>query len=219
LEAAGKDWDVSGSWTISCPHFEKEYRVEDLTMDVFSEQTRKGSQLFAKFDFGMNSGIMRFETLELDEATRKTNAMNKAKTKTKTRETGFKGARWGPAKQGYFLNSGDPLDEDEDDRERSPTPDAFYLKSSVTKPSASHPTWSYRWGGSERGAYVDPAADERAYEITFEEPQGTKLTGKSGSAFTDEPIEFTGVKIGLGGRSSFEISDEWHENSENYRGW
>jgi hypothetical protein len=62
-----KDWDVTGTWKISCPYIEESYGRQDsddedgMTLRIYREKTPKGSQMFAKFDFGVVTRVFRFE--------------------------------------------------------------------------------------------------------------------------------------------------------------
>jgi hypothetical protein len=206
-----KDWDVAGTWKIRCPEIEKQFgcppgsilpldrpSMNDLSMEIFWKETSKGTQLFAKFDLGILTGYMRFE---------------------RQRSTGQESKGVPVQKQSKISahhsndNYNDIVSESYDLDRRSPTPESFYLSSSAARPSDRCPTWNYRWrGNDECRNYIQWDSDEKAYEITFEEPMGTKLRGTFCCSFLDE-CEFTGIKLGLGGDSSFDISEEWADRS------
>lgn len=57
-----KDWNVIGSWKIRCPEIEEAWgNTETLTMEIYREETAKGPQMYAIFDFGPIEGFSRFE--------------------------------------------------------------------------------------------------------------------------------------------------------------
>jgi hypothetical protein len=194
-----KDWDVTGTWKIRCPEIEKQFgcplglispldrrSMDDLSMKIYWKEMPKGPQLFAKFDLGILTGYMRFEKQELTSQASK-----------------------GASVQKQTKISAHHYDSDR----RRPTPESFYLSSSATRPSDRCPTWNYRWRGDDESRnYIQWGSDEKAYEITFEDPMGTKLRGSFCCSFLDE-CEFTGIKLGLGGDSSFDISEEWSDRS------
>lgn len=90
-----EDWDVTGTYNISCPYVEKtwgklqqsmEYMNEgssQLTLSIFLEKTPKGPQMFAKFNFLTTAGVMRFERQPDDD---KINKSENGETKKKKRE-------------------------------------------------------------------------------------------------------------------------------------
>lgn len=197
-----EDWDVTGTWLIDCPHIEEQWSdVGKLWMTVFCEQTKKGAQMFAKFSFGVITGVMRFERQPNDQRT--------ASSTSKKRKA-------------------DALEEDSDSEEhddylyggrRSPTPETFYF-GYTTKPTARYASWNYRWRGEETGeSELEPGSDSKAYSITFSGPKVRTLKGTIGSTyFGSEGVEFTGVKVGVGGQRDININLEWHgRNRYEYR--
>jgi hypothetical protein len=190
-----KDWDVTGKWKISCSHIEEGWDAEDLTLDIYLDETAKGPQMFSEFDFGAIKGVFRFERQDDDE---RDNASDDGESKS----------------EGESDEEGqNDLEEEDDEEERSPTPEAFYF-GSTTQPSAKYPTWNYRYRGEEQGeGVIELGSDDDLYSITFYGPKGRTLKGKfGGSAFGD--CTFTGVKVGIGGSGSIDIAEEWA--SRNY---
>jgi hypothetical protein len=61
-EREGKPWDVTGSYDIKCPAIQDEYDdTGELTLDIMSDDTAKGRQLFASFNFGILTGFFRLK--------------------------------------------------------------------------------------------------------------------------------------------------------------
>ncbi|KAK8034118.1 hypothetical protein PG993_009113 [Apiospora rasikravindrae] len=67
-----EDWDVTGTYQISCPYMEEQWGhvIEDqgLTLMVYRKSSAKGPQMYAKYDFGVTSGVFRFERHRKDIA-------------------------------------------------------------------------------------------------------------------------------------------------------
>jgi hypothetical protein len=187
-----KDWDVTGKWKISCPHIEKGWDAEDLMLEIYLNETEKGPQMFAEFDFGAIKGVFRFERQDDDEKGNVSEDDESNLEKDSEEED---------------------QDEEDDDDERSPTPEAFYL-GSTTQPSVKYPTWNYRYRGEEQGeGVIELGSDDDLYSLTFCGPKGRTLKGNfGGSAFGD--CTFTGVKVGISGSASIDIAEEWA--SRNY---
>jgi hypothetical protein len=211
----GLNWNVTGTYKITCPVLEEGYDTSgDLTLEIFGQQTQKGPQLFAQFDFGIIEGVMRFERQEGGSTSSSGNGSG-------SRSTGKKRKREEDSEGEQETEDDASEDEDEDDEEesdeydedrRSPTPESFYL-GAVTMPSKKHPTWDYRWRGSETGeGEIQLGSDANQYEITFCEPRGTKIKGMFGSEYHRD-CGFTGVKIAPGGPSSIDISQEWADRN------
>lgn len=186
-----KDWGVTGKWKISCPHIEEGWDAEDLTLEIYLEETEKGPQMFAEFDFGAIKGVFRFERQEDDER-----------------------GNVPESDEGNSNENSDEEHEDEDsDEGRSPTPEAFYF-GSTKQPSPKHPTWNYRYRGEEQGeGVIELGSDDDLYSLTFCGPKGRTLKGEfGGGAFG--ACTFSGVKVGIGGPASVDIAEEWA--SRNY---
>ncbi|KAL5324847.1 hypothetical protein ACEPPN_005966 [Leptodophora sp. 'Broadleaf-Isolate-01'] len=216
-KAKSKDWDVTGSWRISCPHIEESWDVESLTMKIFVETTEKGAQMFAEFDFGVLTGVLRFERQEGDTITSSTRPMksNDNDEEEKTEEEDEKGESTHDedeisekSSDTYAENEEDDDDDDEAEDRRSPTPETFYFKS-ITQPSAKHPTWNYRYRGEESGeGVIELGSDLELYSLTFCGPSGRVLKGTiGGSVFED--CTFTGFRVGDVGTEYLDIREEW----------
>jgi hypothetical protein len=63
LSAAKGDWDVTGVWKITCPEFHDPNSLnnENMNFRIYRVSGTKISQMFAKFDFGIVKGWLRFE--------------------------------------------------------------------------------------------------------------------------------------------------------------
>ncbi len=63
LSAENGDWDVTGVWKITCPEFHDENFIghEKMELRIYRVSGTKVSQMFAKFDFGIVKGWLRFE--------------------------------------------------------------------------------------------------------------------------------------------------------------
>lgn len=176
-----KDWDVTGKWKIECDAFESD---DDLTLNIYLDKSN-GTQMYGKFDFGMVTGVLRFEKQASDSGC---------------------SAKKQKVKYGYEdMNEEDG--EDEWSGRRSPTAESFYLDSAL--PSSKHPTWTYRWRGEETGeGEIQLGSDNEVFQIAFGGPKGTELEGTFGACFTGN-CRFTGRKVGLGTASSIDIGYEW----------
>jgi len=206
----GTNWDVTGSYKISCPYIEEAYpnyySPEDIVLRVGRSESDRGSQMFAKFDFGVIGGVFRFET----QAGVKKITAGSSNSAQKVGEK---------RKRDAYDNGEDDGEEhysDEDDYgnpRRSPTPEAFYM-GSMTKPSPKQPTWDFRWRGQQEGGEEEIClgSDEKVYKITFREPFGTKLVGTLGGDILPD-CEFTGVKFSMA-KPDINIGDEWAKYNE-----
>jgi hypothetical protein len=58
-----KYWDVTGSWEISCPEAEAHCGelCEEMSMEIYCEETDDVHQMYAKFNMGVIEGVFRFE--------------------------------------------------------------------------------------------------------------------------------------------------------------
>ena len=183
-----KNWsDVTGLYKIKCAVIEEEYPgddfrpLDDLSLRIHQYQNKKGSQMYAEFDFGILRGVFRFERQLNDEPA--THPQQKTGDKRNREEY-------------------DGVDEDEaDDSDgyggrRSPTPESFYL-GSIQEPSPTYPTWNYRWRGKEFGeTEIDLDADREVYQLTFSGLGGTELTGTVGASAL-KTCKFTGKKVSM----------------------
>jgi hypothetical protein len=208
-EREGKPWDVTGSYDIKCPVIQDEYDdTGEHTLDIMSEDTAKGRQLFASFNFGIITGFFRFESQEAEREASKEIASTSAKVGDKRKRE----ERDDGDEDDY--EEGEEYHSDEYEGRRSPTPEKFYL-GSEEGPSAQNPTWNYRWRGEETGeGEIQLFSDENVYKITFLEPNGTKLKGTFGCEYVTD-CEFTGRKISMEpGDLDIDISDAWAERNE-----
>jgi hypothetical protein len=189
-----KDWDVTGTYLISCPEIEDNYTGsvgEQLNLKVYLQKTPKGPQMFAKFNFSILTGVFRFER---HPAVTKGNPSNQITATKRKREY-------------------DSDDEDED-RDRSPTPDMFYL-GTVSQPSEECQSWNYRWRGEETWeSVIELGSDEKPYSVKWFGPRVTKLEGTFGSDMLKD-CKFTGIKIGVGSElEKIDIAEEWANRNE-----
>lgn len=62
IDNAGKKRDVLGSWKISFPEVEGQYEVNsrEINIDIYWEEMKKGLQIYAKFNFGIITSVIRF---------------------------------------------------------------------------------------------------------------------------------------------------------------
>jgi hypothetical protein len=175
---------VTGRWKISRPqidqylddqYFDSEDK-SDLTLDIYVEETKKGSQMFAEFNFGHVSGVFRFERQEGDERGGPAQE-DEADSNKHSREEDEDGVENDAEDKYEEGDEGDAEDEDEDDDDdvdgdekltpTRPNPEAFYF-GSITKHSAKYPTWNYRWRGEEQyDGVVKLGSDEHVYTLTF----------------------------------------------------
>ncbi|PVH75616.1 hypothetical protein DL98DRAFT_518538 [Cadophora sp. DSE1049] len=230
--AKNKDWDVAGIWSISCPHIEQGWDVENLTMNLYLETTEEGPQMFASFDFGVLTGVFRFERQKGDTKPSSTRPVyNNVDEEPKSEEDNAREVEAEQAEGNYDDETSDKSsdtdgekeddddDDDDDEDRRSTTPEAFYFDA-ITQPSANYPTWNYRYRGEETGeGEIELGSDSELYSITFCGPKGQTLKGAiGGSAFGE--CTFTGVKVGSDGNEHLDIREEWanrnasaHENA------
>ncbi|KAK7936029.1 hypothetical protein PG985_001524 [Apiospora marii] len=212
-----EDWDVTGTYKISCPHIEEEWsnltEGQDLTIAVYRERTPKGIQMYAKFDFIVAAGVFRFERHRKDT---KVSAPSRDDTKKRKRE---QNSEDGEESEVEEENSEDGSIEEEelevsDEPSRSPTPEAFYF-GSIPLPSAECRTWNYRWRGNDMGTNeIHLYSDQRLFEVKWYGPRAEKLKGTFGGDFVKD-CTFTGVKIGVGADlEDINIAEEWTDRNE-----
>ncbi|MCJ1317673.1 hypothetical protein MMC15_002998 [Xylographa vitiligo] len=216
-----KTWDVTGSWTISCPYMEEQWGEGDsgssLTIAVMVSGRHK--QISAQFDFIAITGIFRFISPILSD--RRTGKPQSSKSVGSTRvEVARKGLKGNAADEIDAEEEEEDRDDDEesieedeyDEIRESPTPEEFYMSIS-DHPSPKYPTWNYRWRGEETGeGEIQLYSDKKLCSVTFGEPGGTKLVGTFDSDLTGR-IDFTGMKTGASSRR-FDPDSEWHSRSE-----
>jgi hypothetical protein len=203
--AKAKDWDVTGTWEISCPHIEDQWPDDDdKSLQIYHERTPKGCQMFAKFNFGVVTGVFRFERQQGD-------------TKTKAPQPSRKNDKR-KRKRDEYEEDGDSDQEEsynEEDAEgrRSPTPEAFYF-GSITQPSAKYQSWNYRWRGEETGeGEISLYSEKRLFKMRFHGPKVEKLEGTFGGDFLED-CTFVGVKVGVKCEDDINIAEEWAERNE-----
>ncbi|KAK0105507.1 hypothetical protein ONS95_004132 [Cadophora gregata] len=225
--ARSKDWDVAGLWSISCPHIEQAWDVGSLTMSLYLETTEKGPQMFAYFDFGVLTGVLRFEKQKGDTKTSSSprpavysNVVDDDEHKSGEDNERDEEPEYAEEhlddddddensdkSSDTYDEKEDDDDEDDEDR-RSPTPEAFYFDT-ITQPSAKHPTWNFRFRGEETGqGEIEIGSDSELYSITFCSPRGQTLKGVIGSSSFGE-CTFTGVRVGGDGNEPLDIREEW----------
>ncbi|CZR63066.1 uncharacterized protein PAC_12963 [Phialocephala subalpina] len=195
-----KDSDPTGTWEIKCPYIVEQWghmaQREDppLSMEIFMQNTSKGPQMFATFDFIVVERVMRFER----------QASDKPKPAPKTAvKAGTKRPREDVSDEGRY---------DSGDERRSPTPEPFYL--GPTPFSAKHPTWKYRYRGKETGeSEILIGEDENVYHITLQGPKGRTLKGNFGATIMQN-CTFTGVKVEAGVKPKIDIGGEWAAYNE-----
>lgn len=188
--------DVTRRWKISCPQIDEDLDDQyfdsedksDLTLDIDVEETKKGSQMFAEFNFGHVSGVFRFERQEGDEREGSAREDEADSDKDSREEDEDEDEVENDAEDKHEEeDEDDAKDEDEDDFDDGdgkltptrPNPEDFYFES-ITKPSAKYPTWNYRWRGEEQyEGVVEPGSDEQVYTLTFY-GRGRQLMGNFG---------------------------------------
>jgi hypothetical protein len=177
--------------------------------------------MFAEFNFGRVSGIFRFERQEGDEreGSAKEDESGWDKDSREEVENDAEDKHEGEDEGNVEHENEDYDDDTEGDEELTPTlpnPGAFYFRS-ITKPSAKYPTWNYRWRGEQQyEGVVQLGSDEHVCMLTFYGRKGHKLMGNfHGVGFVKgTEYTFTGVKVGIGGRTSLFIEEEWANLNE-----
>ncbi len=193
------NWDVSESWSISCPDMEEEWPHKgndyELEMKVTEPDPSGQVQLYADFDFGILEGILRFvnpnpQDLEDEES-------------DETSESDEDG--------GLDIDGFDDVEEDEGTT--GATPPQFLFPTNML-PSSKARDFKFRWRGEETGeGEIQLGSDEKLCSITFESPNA--LTGTFHSNYVD--AEFRGVKENSQGGSKAYGSDPgylWSQKSE-----
>ncbi|KAL2062472.1 hypothetical protein VTL71DRAFT_6738 [Oculimacula yallundae] len=218
VKANSKDWDVLGLWNISCPQIEDDWGMEDLTMKIYSERTEKGCQMFAEFDFGVLTGVLRFERQKSDpimplkqpvrseDDDRKENeGYNDAITRQEEEEDNGTGDK---SSDRYDEPGSDDDENNEQDDRRSHTPEEFYFRF-IPRPSPKYPTWNFRYRGeSTDEGVIEEQSDCELYSITFCGSTGWCLSGEIGGTALGK-CSFTGVKVGVAGNECFDIRRAW----------
>lgn len=199
---------MTGRYEIKCPVIQNGFDGKNPKLEIFSEEVEDSTQMFAKFNFSIIKGVMRFKRQDDGECKLvEEGASKKRKRVDSDDETSDESASEEDSDDEVSEASEDE-DEDEDYGRRSPTPEDFYL-GHITKPSQTFPSWTYQWRGTEIGTdEIQLQSDVSDYHVTFCGPGGTKLKGTFDSDFHKE-CSFTGVKVAPGRESSIDISDEW----------
>lgn len=204
--AKSKDWDVTRTWKISCPYIEDQWPDDDeKPLQIYHERTPKGSQMFAKFNFGVVTGVFRFER-QRDDTKAKSATPNTDKNKKKRK-------RYNSEQEDDSDQKEESYGEEDDEGRRSPTLEAFYF-GSITQPSAKHQSWKYRWRGEETGeAEISLYSDKTLFKMRFYGPKVEKLEGTFGGDFLED-CTFVGVKVGVTREDDIDIAEEWAERNE-----
>lgn len=199
--AKTKDWDVTGQWRIDFPYVAKNHGTgpDDLTLDIYQEETRKGCQMYAAFDFAATKGVMRFERQKGESRKPFDASLVPAGSQADEKDS---------------QDSHDEYDEYGDRDRRSPTPEAFYL-GKTAEVTPNHTDWDFRWRGEEMGeGVIEVTSDKTLYSMTFCGPRGFTLKGTFGGGIFPK-CTFTGKKIGgFGPKSVLDIVQEWTDRNE-----
>ncbi|KAK8100459.1 hypothetical protein PG999_010833 [Apiospora kogelbergensis] len=209
-----EDWDVTGTYQISCPEIEenwghRDFAGEGLTLKVYRKRTPKGIQMYAKFDFIVATGVFRFERHKRDTRIIPPKQDENRRKRKASDESGSE-------------NDEDEVSEVEtdyvdiwDESHRTPTPEAFCF-GSIRQPSAECRTWNYRWRGEDTGTgEIHLGSEEDLYHIKWYGPRVEKLKGTFGASFLGDSCTITGVKIGVGADlEDMIISNEWANRNE-----
>jgi hypothetical protein len=187
----GRGWDITGSWRIRWPSLEKDYKGGNLTMDIYRDTSTGSLQMYARFDFRVVEGILRFE-----KPGAATPVFDRLKPRTE---------------EGWYE------DEDEDeDEDRNDDDDENFQLGPTDKPSPQNPTWNFRWRGKETGeGVIELYSEERLCSMTFSGTGGCKVTGTFHNEYVED-CEFSGVKVSAEPRRGrFDIRGAWSDHNEN----
>lgn len=233
-----RDWDVTGTWAISCPQIEDGWGVENLTLRIYTSQLTEGSQMFAQFDFKTVTGVFRFERQEDDTgiATSTTiyhndNDDHDSRESENTYEeddAGKSNNQVQSAMQSYNDDHDSPDSDDTYEEDAGPSnnpdytthedtssPDSNEQRRSPT-PEAFYlsetvqPSPKHRtWHYRYRGEDASGlVSDDDLYTITFGGSQGRTLEGTFGGGAFGD-CDFTGVKVAIGRDIGLDIREEW----------
>lgn len=195
-------WEVSGKWVVSCPSIEREWGSGEpgctLTIELNEEEGR-ATQMWARFDFIVITGVMRFVSPEA--------------------------STW--LVQENLLPTYEEEDEDEDDEEDEGEPDddsdgesAQFLFPSSLLPSSKNKKFQFRWRGEETGeGEIQLRSDQKLCSLEFASPNALKGIFKGG--FTGD-VEFKAYKEdmdkGAGQKRKryypLSIDDAWNARNE-----
>ena len=169
-------WSVEGRWAItSSPedsggHWEPGSHMGTLNLHVTEPPSGK-AQICAKFDFEHVTSIVRLADPEdasaISKPAVKTGEKRSHAERAVGRERWFTSVREDDYDGDLYLS-----EEDEEDKAdagaTSGCNESNFVITSSARPSAEHPTWSYRWRGEETGEWeIALGSDEKIYAITF----------------------------------------------------
>lgn len=201
------NWEVAGRYSISCPYIEGEWDIPHrMRLDLYLQGGVERQQLFAVFDFGVLTGIMRFQ---------KPAPIARAKSiKSDSGNVSIK-RPWDEYDSDGDVSMGGLDDVEPSQSERSSYQERDFHLSTKDVPTARKHTWPYRWRG-EMGLnepIIEPHADQYVQYIKFCK-KGEEISGQIvGDSFRG-PCSFTGVKIRTEGLRKVDPDYEWSKLSE-----
>ena len=173
-------------------------------MTIYQSKAGQKHHLWAKFDFGVVTGVFRFmepKALVMTKARKDSGSRIKSEHDTEDQE--FES---GP---GF-----DRVHKDQDKRSRSaPVPYSSFRIASL--PYASRPVVPFRWRGEETGeGEIQLDSDKYLCSMTFSGSGGVKCNGTFSCDYAG-PSEFSGLKIGdLRSSARKKPQKEWKERSQ-----
>ncbi|KAG9228608.1 hypothetical protein BJ875DRAFT_526167 [Amylocarpus encephaloides] len=195
-----KDWNVTGMYEIVCPEITAQWDHKDLGLEIFATGSGAESQLFATFDFGVVTGVIRFEKQPGDKS--QTSTTKQPTSRKRTRDD----------------SEGDLVDDPDSDGKESEKGDndpSNFLLTTVRLPSRKHKKWTFLWRGEETGEGEIQNDNDRC-EIVFGEPRGMVIMGSFDSFVA---ADFTGVKVAAGREASTNPKYEWEERGDDAYDW
>ncbi|CAK7241277.1 MAG: hypothetical protein STHCBS139747_002737 [Sporothrix thermara] len=187
------DWDVTGTYKISCPYIASNWPdvAHDMWLKVYD--TREG--LAAKFNFGVATGVFMIGDVGEDSV----DSEDEDDENEEEDEDGEDEGR---------------DDKDDKDDEAVDEEDGEY-KEGKTADGKLYRRYRYRWRGEETGeGEIQLGSDDQAFEITFFGPRVDRLEGTIGGGFLID-CTFTGIKTGPGAKpGKFDLLREWLARSE-----
>lgn len=202
-------WDIRGSWSISCPSIADEWPCGPMSLEMNLEQQNGKQQMYGTFDFGIITGIMRFEKpIPVPKGMKSEGGYNKRKRGDYGYDDDDDDVDMMDAYPAYHSPHSDTNEQ------TSYTESCFYL-GTKDKPTARRPTWIYRWRGEETGeGQIQLGSDKRVQSITFVR-KGKQLTleGIFQGGFTGD-CTFTGVKVSNSVSQIKGPELEWENRSE-----
>lgn len=229
-------WDVTGTWIVDCKALDGYISdCEEYRMEMCIGMDGNKAQMYAKFDFGITTGIMRFVNAPADSAP--TTGRKRKATSPHSSGNAKRADLEIEVNEAHDNANNDEAgdgedDEDEDDDEDNDEHDYYRNKTSkfepqfvltdTLRPSAARPKLLFRWRGEETAeGVIELYSDRELNSITFSGPGGTSCSGTiEGGLFGD--ATFTGRKIKTGGSknkmsySSARVAAKggWDERSE-----